>query len=155
MSLDTWEEEFYPVAAKEFKNASDEECVEHALQKWRGALPENCEKHETSYEDHEIFEPDSEYLMFAFTGNTCSLCQKYPDTCKDDDENYCPIVRFLGESCDCSVDYDTSEIDPAENARDEFREAYYEAQNDPTIMIELLTHTLNFVKRENQYGKII
>lgn len=155
MSIKTWKEEFYPVDAEEFENASDEECIKHALQKWKGALPENCEKHEISYEDHLIFEPRSSDLPFVFNGRNCSLCQKYNDSCRDNDDDFCPIVRFLGESCDDSINHYTSKINLDEETKNNFHEAYYEAQNNPAIVIELLTHVLNFVKRENQYGKII
>lgn len=154
MSYETWEEEFYPVDAEKLRDHTDEECVAHSLQKWKGALPENCEKHELRYQYHELLRIDNASTQNRFNSNTCALCQKYDDNCKKtdkeyDEETFCPIVRFTGESCDNTIAYGESDYECDPSVKDKFSEVYYECSDDPTIMIELLTHTLEFVKRGN------
>lgn len=53
MSLKTWMEEFYPSDATD-AISSDLEAIEHSLQKWKGAVKENVERHGLVYENHEI-----------------------------------------------------------------------------------------------------
>lgn len=80
MSANSWCEEFYPIEADEACSRIDYECVEHALKKWTGALPENLKKHEVEYQNFEIMDihPKSKKAIRCVFGSvTCSFCNKY------------------------------------------------------------------------------
>lgn len=151
MSLESWIEEFYPIEPLYIESDDDIVLLQHALKKWEGALPENCEKHDVEYFDHEIVDHNAldidEYaedtLMFGTT--TCSLCQQYPfrksaqGECTslsivDSTNKQCPIVRFLGRPCDRT---------------ENLYNIYSESRHDPKPMIKLLKDTVQFVEKEN------
>lgn len=142
MSFQTWIKEFYPIDAEEIANqneVTDEELILHSLKKWKGALPENTEKHNVTYKNHMIESQSVEdqfYGAIVFATGTCSLCQKYDgESCgtsyrsKSDD---CPIIRMRGIPCDRL--YEKTE------------NAYSDSESNPKPMIKLLEETLNFVR---------
>lgn len=129
MSFENWKKEFYFKDANEYTNKSDEECLRHSIQKWKGALPENVEKHEVKYKDHTVFK-DLSGQKLHYNGMSCALCKKYSDMSPDEDDydcysyetdEYCPIVRIKGITCN---------------------DTYIDTLNDPTDMIQLLKDTL-------------
>jgi len=90
MSLKTWKEEFYAIPVQELSPLStDEELLQHSLQKWKGALPKNLNKHGVTYGYHIL--RDHEHKTFVhFATSTCSLCEKY----HQDDENPCAYTSL-------------------------------------------------------------
>lgn len=126
-----WLNKHYPIPANELKEASDEDCTNHYLNKWEGAKEENLLKG-MKYSGHFISNKDGGSLMFGIA--TCALCVKYPVECKNKNDKFCPIVRLQGCSCyRMNIDY---------------RNIYKEAKDDPTPMINLLKQTLIFVRNE-------
>lgn len=132
MSFKSWKKEFYTKDANEYINETDEKCLKHSILKWKGALPENVEKHQVTYKQHAIIENSTEQL--SYTGWTCALCRKYSDSDPLNDCNcysnqtdeYCPIVRVKGSTC----------------------AAIYEiTRNNPTEMIQLLEDVLEGIKQ--------
>lgn len=116
MSLDTWMKEFYPTSAEGKRGRV---AILHSLQKWKGALPENTEKHDIKYGDYEV--GDGGYNYMIFNENSCSLCVAYQELY---DCSKCPIVKAGFPSCleDNSV--------------------YEKSENNPKLMIETLEKTL-------------
>lgn len=91
MSIDSWIEEFYPISAEDIAKRSDDPLVltKHALQKWKGFLPENLEKHKIGPDDELEIEGDV---------SSCALCQKYME---DDEYNCkrCPLFQLRHTKC--------------------------------------------------------
>ena len=94
MSVESWIEEFYPILAQDIVRRSDDPLVltKHSLQKWKGFLPKNLEKHSIGEED--VLEVQSDV-------SSCALCQKYLDgaetylgNCKK-----CPLYQLRGAKC--------------------------------------------------------
>lgn len=124
-------EEFYPVKAV---NCPKEEAAAHSLQKWKGALPENLEKHDVIYESHRIV--DKKDAALYFDNRTCSLCFHYEVgadyvECKD-----CPLYIVRGKVSCC---------DEKENELDS---PYYESKDDPKPMIEWLEKAVEYEKAQ-------
>lgn len=98
MSYKSWADEFYPIPAGVIKeDASDEELIQHSLNKWKGLLPENLEKHDGTLKTSSL--SDVSHASFLecrinLTANTCSLCTKYYDR----DCEGCPLER-QGDKC--------------------------------------------------------
>lgn len=94
MSIETWKAEFYPKPADE---TTREEAADHSLQKWRGWLPENLERHGVSREA--LAEADIPYRSWT----TCALCHHYDDDSHqgDDGEYTCPgcPLSEIGQNC--------------------------------------------------------
>jgi hypothetical protein len=95
MSLKSWKEEFYSIAADEVAD-NDLDAVRHSIKKWTGLLPYNLEKHEVALdEDFDIiYYKDSDAERFTIDSVTCALCNKYYP-CDD-----CPLFLYLGYRCD-------------------------------------------------------
>lgn len=97
MGVKSWREEFLPVEAED-ATGSTGEAIAHSLQKWKGALPENLEKHEVKFENLEI--SGSEGNEF-FGSSNCALCVAFfdygtpEDTCKR-----CPLWYADGSRCE-------------------------------------------------------
>jgi len=75
MTQQSWKAEHYPVPALKLKNASDAECLEHTILKFKGARKEALEKHGASIEGAVIcfLNPYSDFYFDSFM---CSLCEK-------------------------------------------------------------------------------
>lgn len=131
--LQAWVTDNYPVPADRLTYATDRQCIQHALKKWRGAL--KIKKYGLTYEDHCISAPIPANVLitvseFYFGEESCSLCKKYAAACYRN-KIPCPIIRYQGYSCDDNHD-----------------NTYYKSANDPQPMIQLLKSTLEFVKQE-------
>ena len=135
MSFDTWQKEFYPRNAADYINKTDEECLKHSIQKWKGTLPENLEKHDVRYKQHALFGVVTGENLH-FDGTNCALCKKYSDMAPDEEDcdcysyetdEYCPIVRVHGYTCN---------------------DTYSDSYNQPTHMVELLEKTLKELEND-------
>ncbi len=120
MSVETWLAEFYPQKAFE---VSIEEALDHSLQKWRGALPENLTKHQLAE------------VPIPYSSATCALCHHYySESCDDGTDSEqpacldCPIVKSGQPDC--------SNSESAYNHAKPQTE-YYKIQN-PSVMIVCL-----------------
>jgi len=135
MSFKSWKEEFYPKEADDYINRTDKSCLKHSIQKWEGALPENLEKHQVNYKEHAVFDlPTTQALHYH--GMTCALCRKYDEASPYEDDcdcyssgtdEYCPIVRVKGTTCN---------------------DIYTITKNDPTDMINLLKDVLETIEND-------
>lgn len=122
-----WFQDHYPVEAASLKDASDKECIEHSMAKFKGFLPENLPDG-WSYRDHYLFGPNGDVQLVANCGS-CALCQKYPSNeCENADGTFCPIKRFTGNTCD---DHESKPY-----------QIYYLSGNNPKPMLDLLSLTL-------------
>lgn len=123
MSLESWIKEFYQEDAETFTNKSDTECLDHSIQKWTGALPENLAKHGMKYDNTILHQENStescEDSNLEFDDTTCALCQKYENCVGYFDTKSCIIVEITGKPC---------------------HEVYNASYNDPTEMLTLLKY---------------
>jgi len=142
MSFKSWKKEFYTKDASEYINKTDEKCLKHSILKWKGALPENVEKHQVTYEQHAIIENSTEQL--SYTGWTCALCRKYSDFDPPDDCNY-----YSNPPDDCSCySNQTDEYCPIVRVKGSTCAAIYKiTRNNPTEMIQLLEDVLEGIKQ--------
>lgn len=145
MSFKSWEKEFYPVSAKTLaeSKASDIELLEHSLQKWRGALPENLEKHGMTYADHSLKEKGKRETFFVFSGNSCTLCVRHvTHTVTGLSCGTCPIVRHTGGSCDGDA-YIHCDNGPGErHFSNRIPNVYEQSNNTAEPMVQLLEEIL-------------
>lgn len=128
MSLTSWINEFYPVQAEDCPT-DNVAMLEHAILKWRGALPENLKKHNMVFvgpvtiEEYEptkqgsaeasgggpTEEPDPAGGSFYYNTQSCALCGEYrKDVVPEEDEDVdliepdcegCPLYDLQGYSC--------------------------------------------------------
>jgi len=76
MSLQTWNEEFYPIPASAAKG-DVRTAVEHSLRKWEGLRKENLDKHGLmTDEDYHlsIIDKSTKTHVYGVYGDTCALC---------------------------------------------------------------------------------
>lgn len=109
MSLQTWKEEFYPIAAKameKLKASDDLSLLNHSLKKWIGLRKENLEKHGIIYSKSMNALYNSEDFIgtigassISINGSSCSLCQRYGNSCHS-----CPLKESRGTSCDADIE---------------------------------------------------
>lgn len=106
MSLETWKEEFYPVAAKDVPLQT---AIDHSIRKWEGLTPENLQRHgiwKLSYRRIGIDDDDPLGGFFINSG-TCALCHYFilkTSSCAN-----CPLFEVRGlTSCDSTTDLECS-----------------------------------------------
>lgn len=133
MSLVTWKEEFYPVDASEACQ-SVVEALKHAVHKWRGALPENLERHHVRLSGSNLREKGASAAESLFGATGCSLCLydgNYRKNCTS-----CALRNHLGCRCYGSA----ASPDQADN-----NSVYLQAINDGNVrpMINALEQTLD------------
>lgn len=122
-----WFNDHYPVEASSLKDASDKECIKHSMAKFKGFRPKNLPDG-WSYQDHRLFDSNGNIQLTA-NWDSCALCQKYPSrSCKNDNDEVCPIKRFTGKTC-CEAESSTCII-------------YEAASSNPKPMLDLLRLTL-------------
>lgn len=144
MTTDSWKQEFYAVPANDLRRHSDIKCTQHALTKWEGALPQNCQKHNVVFSGFVIkaigagIHPYEELMIFG--AKTCALCAKYPKTINNADSTQCtnksgtkicPLNLILNHSC---MDHDS---------------IYKQSYGNPTIMVATLQRTLDVLQYHN------
>jgi hypothetical protein len=143
MSIESWKQEFYPIEAIELVNdgASDIELIRHSLRKWKdGTSQKALLKHNVKYSACAIedLDPKDTYNRhFSFSGNTCTLCQKYILIEKVCDN--CPLRQYLGRPCDSGS---TSKPN-----------IYNSSRNDTSPMVEALENTLYRLIKLNKNTK--
>ena len=105
MSLNTWKEEFYPVAADAAKGDALA-AVDHSLKKWEGLRAENLTKHSCSVTTvgsiiTDVCEDETTAdNTFEVNCESCALC-KYNDTLNQGSYcDSCPITLATGVACD-------------------------------------------------------
>jgi hypothetical protein len=144
MSLESWKAEFYPVPAKQ---CEVKDSVQHALTKWKGLLPDNCERHEVILyhtvliliasidEAHRLRLSIGDIRGFDIGSDNCPLCIHYKG-CRS-----CPItksrtgVNRTGAQCDRALPSEA--ISPW---------GAFLRHNNPRPMISCLESTLEFEK---------
>lgn len=108
MSLEQWQDEYYPVSAENLAAMSartvvgDLALVDHALRKWVGFLPSALKKHGVTFTVCTCVLVDDELgTTFDVGGSSCSLCKRYnqPDGLKPGTCLGCPLVIERGMPC--------------------------------------------------------
>lgn len=147
MSFESWRKQFYP---EPFTKGTWLDAAKHSLRKWRGALPENRQKHKVDWVCHEI----SDYSGYLpFDDQTCALCIKAEqmaglpihDACRK-----CPLKDLLGAPCDTNplhacpsgVCYNSAHFDNS---------LYERSKADPAAMVIALSKVVR--RLESRRGK--
>ena len=87
MSLQTWEEEFYPESAGEAAERGEAAAVEHSLRKWEGLKEENLARHGLVAYSLSISEVGTDQHLDISSG-TCALCYMVGISCRT-----CPLYK--------------------------------------------------------------
>lgn len=98
MTIKSWKEENYPIDAKDLRESSDRECIEHSLKKFEGTKKENLKKHNVILYKGDIYFTNG-LTCFSFNGLTCALCQKY--CLRESSCSNCPLSK-IGKQCSAS-----------------------------------------------------
>ena len=110
MSIKSWKNEFYPIAAS---RVAKKNALAHSLKKWKGLTRENLVKHKLMYCHRYIHEGKS----FRFTkpfmeidGGSCACCHHWIGKSRSGAFNIfcqeCPLLKARGGfRCDQSTDY--------------------------------------------------
>lgn len=130
---DSWFEKYYPKAASEYANASDKECVEHALLKWQGIV--DAKEFNLHHYRNKLVDVDSGKVILHIDVSSCALCVKHYD---DDSCEGCPLAEMLGNSCD--KNYGIFE-----------QTLYQKSLSKPQLMVDALTVVL--INLKNSYGE--
>ena len=95
MSLQTWEEEFYPESAEEAAERGEAAAVEHSLRKWEGLKEENRAQHGLEAYSRSIVESAEPAKYLEIDEGTCALCQMRVGC------SPCPLYKARdGSACD-------------------------------------------------------
>lgn len=96
-----WLDTYYPVSARDMEEASDKECLEHSILKWKGLC---CvEDYGLKLEYGDVVEIESGDSILEISGLSCALCVKHHEYDSFYDESNCetcPLFKSLGKSCD-------------------------------------------------------
>ena len=101
MSIATWMDEFYPVAARKVLK---EESLQHSLRKWEGLLDENLARHGLEKGAYGVITDGR--VSFDVDSTSCALC--YHHTVFDVECGDCPLVAlatFAHEEYACEKEY--------------------------------------------------
>lgn len=115
MSLESWQQLYYPITAKEAAELPSREVILHSLTKWRGLRPAALTEHGLIAEKHWI---GCNTVRFSITGESCSLCAKHydydlhePACCAS-----CPLAQLEPSRTNCFEEYihwrDTHDPEP-------------------------------------------
>ncbi len=110
MSVEKWREEHYRVDAGEFAAThTQEECLDHCIEKWSGLEPAELDKFWLKRRGSTIC--DEHVHDFTFCGGNCALCYKSKTICGGSSIcGSCIIKQTTGESCSAAwnnfMDYD-------------------------------------------------
>jgi len=125
-----WIDKYYPVGAETLADASDIECTQHSLNKWRGLTKDVLEKYDL-VSSVSLIEGDN--YRFYIDGDSCALCQKYIE--KTSSCRNCPLYKQIGSSCDSGYD------SPYKN---------FTKKGNPLPMIEALEKTLSALQKDQE-----
>lgn len=95
MSLASWKQTYYPVAAKE-ATASVVRALDHSLSKWIGLQP-GCLIAHSVRKVYEQLRGEEGEEPFAVNSGTCALCLMHQD---DKSCSHCPLLWERGARCD-------------------------------------------------------
>jgi hypothetical protein len=148
LSLETWQQEFYPVHAKVAAQsaATTKDVILSSINKWKGLRKANIEKHELVLDSYGVLRDLKTQQRAVMIGsNNCSLCLKFQTQytgCRS-----CPIYLMQGFSCYNSRPEDGKEhMDSAYNL-------YLKPGGDPEPIIKLLTDTYNWQPNDELLSK--
>lgn len=95
MTIETWKDEFYPIAASVPSLTNDVARLEHSIKKWEGLRPKNVAKHDLIISGDSLFcKTYGYYQYFDINADTCALCVAHR-CCTG-----CPLFKTLGKQCD-------------------------------------------------------
>lgn len=101
MSWTSWMKEFYPKKATSRSIKTDLEAVEHSIQKWKGLISKNVQKHGLTRISYTLRGDGGKRL--DADSDTCALCQRASQHDMKRDEfsmcDYCPITQITGKNC--------------------------------------------------------
>lgn len=146
MTIKTWKAEFYPIDASK---CSAENALAHSLQKWRGLLPENREKHGLSTGGTFIRELTGRkaYLGYFMGSDTCALCSVFYEKRQTFGCSTCPLAKSRdGVPCDkWSRKHDGEDADSL----------WYRSLHDPECMVVALENTAVYVERQRKIRAVV
>ena len=100
MSLQTWEEEFYPESAEEAAERGEAAAVEHSLRKWEGLRYENLNRHQM-WASSALAREFNTGRGLELSGETCALCELCLRAGAGESCRICPLFKARGGSaCD-------------------------------------------------------
>lgn len=154
MSLETWKAEFYAMPAHDpHAIADDLAAVYHSLQKWRGLLPENLQRHGLVRRAFVLWD-DEGRERFSVDANSCALCQRrqdYDTSAIDCGRGGgCPLLNVRdGLQCD-QTEEDREECADVENLPLSPYAAFTSSREggDPRPMLELLEKARQSLTKE-------
>jgi hypothetical protein len=94
MSLETWRNEFYPLAAEFVKERMP--AIEHSILKWTGLKKENLAKHGMLLVGKSLRGTTVEGGSLWISSHNCALCQLYYDRTLLDTCAACPLSLARG-----------------------------------------------------------
>jgi len=113
MSIESWQEEFYPIDASKMKGASNVAQIEHCLRKWRGLTPEALEKHELIAHEDGAYD-DASHLAIGVGVDDCALCQNHHTTVTGENGcRTCPLA-IARDGFPCFDKYPDEEQSPCD-----------------------------------------
>jgi len=96
---EAWIKKYYPVEAISLFNASDIECTQHSLNKWRGLTKEVLGQYGLVANGYAI---EGYNFKFRVNDDSCALCIKY--VVREKSCANCPLCKQLGKPCDVTED---------------------------------------------------
>jgi hypothetical protein len=139
MSIKTWRDEFYPVAARDVPK-DPVEATKHSLQKWIGLRPDNLARHDVVLRGHEVREPQfnaPHELNVYISASSCALCvHYYGDEVSDRHCSECPLHQVRG-GYPCDKRSGREPLDPW---------SWYSPRQDPEPMISWLEEALAYAE---------
>jgi hypothetical protein len=125
------------------------ELIYHSLQKWKGLLEKNLDKHGVSLVHGPCYSCVSDtdnWESLVINAESCSLCREFAKISYDNFNcRNCPFVTVLGGRCDDSRDYYLfQEVYAEAKLPDKFYAPWHIFQNehDPRYMVAVLEHLL-------------
>jgi hypothetical protein len=103
MSIESWEEEFYPIDASSETIEDDLTAIKHSIRKMEGLRPESLEKHGMKWnrDEYGLYEIvpkdmcDESMGAFVIDSDSCALCNLHEDC------HGCPLFQARsGVRCD-------------------------------------------------------
>ena len=145
MSLDTWKDEFYRVAANDRSIKTNLQAAQHSLRKWRGMTEENMDRHGVTLSTAGNLECyDGElWDMLAISSSSCALCHKHSLREPTPDCHYCPLRR-IRNGARCDIGTSLEKVSPW---------AMWSRHASPDAMIRLLEKSVNSLTKEQQRKK--
>jgi hypothetical protein len=149
MSLKSWLDEFYPIAASETMNAL--QAAEHSLQKWRGLRASNLKRHGLRRTVGVFKSITDNASVFRIDGLSCALCEfsrRAGNNHGEIDCGMCPLADVReGFSCEDPIEFSKGK----DEVHDPYNWAFpldVEDKIRPEPMIAWLEKTVEALKRD-------